>query len=353
MDVDVCRPAACSSDITSAISAAGSPRPCTPPSASRAGTISSGHGVSAPTSTNVRVTVPHFDLWQLNDQIEFARILLKKPGSTRDGGIRYGAAPEDILTNIYSAKKDVLSAALTKRAQYREENDMEREWELCPLGLTPEKKKTKAGVEPNLTGKLPRKTDSAVCRMICLLANDTKLLDMFVKSHRQPSRDELDRHAIGSGRELYAQLAIAMVDENWRSSDGNPISLPDDHLSDPKAPPELCNHLAALNLEAPARALRSCVNEDEDGNLLLRPIQDQLKDWIIDVKGKHAVSTLVRQFACHANRRRPFFLCAFLATRLQVIYIYICVCWKACMQYDLRSSCVCTREVLCLLGTLL
>lgn len=328
MDVDVCEPAACSPDTTSAISAAGSPRPCTPPSASRARTTSSGHGGSAWTPTSVRVTVPHFDLWPLSDQIEFARILLKKPGSTRDGGIRYGATPEDILTNIYSAKKDVLSAALTKRAQYREENDMEREWELCPLGLTPEKKKAKAGVAPNVMGKLPRKTDSAVCRMICLLANDTKLLDMFVKSHQKPSRDELDLHAIGSGRELYVQLAIAMVDEDWRSSDGNPISLPDDHLSDPKAPPELCNCLAALDLKAPARALRSCVNEDDDGNLLLRPIQDQLKDWITDVKGKHAVSTLVPQFARHAKRRCPFFFCTLLATRLQVIYI----CWKACMQ---------------------
>lgn len=125
--------------------------------------------------------------------------------------------------------------------------------------------------------------------MICPMANDPRLSNMCVKSQQQPSRDELDRHAIGSGREFYVQLAIAMVNEDYLSPDGNPVSLPDDPESDPTAPEDLLTGLASLDVIAPATSMRSCVEVDEDGNLLLKPVQDQLKEWMLEVKRKYTV----------------------------------------------------------------
>lgn len=72
---------------------------------------------------------------------------MRNAGNTRGGVIGYAAGPEEILKNVMAAKEEVLSHALTARAQFREESKMAREWKRCRMGLTPEKKMKKAAAE--------------------------------------------------------------------------------------------------------------------------------------------------------------------------------------------------------------
>lgn len=114
------------------------------------------------------------------------------------------------------------------------------------IGADARKIKT-MGTTPGATGDFPHDNNSVDCLMICLLANGTKLFDLFPTIDQQPT--VTDSIATRSRLGLYKLLNVVTVDENWRPSRGNLPFLPINNPFGLKIPPSIWRHTAASNPE--------------------------------------------------------------------------------------------------------
>lgn len=248
----------------------------------------------------VRVEKPSFSLWGLPALKTEA---LRQAGSNKM--LLYGSAPEHQLRQISNAKRADLIHALDARVKYRIELGLPPEWVATPVGVTPEKKKQKrdekverarkkAGREG---GKAPVVTEvqTFTCRMVCLIMQP-EFLDLYVQSKGGAggiARAEQDEGAVGMKHKFYQKLAVAMVTVGWKDSNGNPLSVPDDHKQDDKAPESLTARLATLPEEM-ERSAASLVTELQEGFNGDRPtflldLQRRLFGWLKNVRKTHTV----------------------------------------------------------------
>ena len=86
-------------------------------------------------------------------------------------------------------------------------------------------KKPKAS-EPKPSGAANPRQDFH-CRLLCVV-NCDRILKLHVRSRNAPDREEQDRKAMGVNHEFITELAKAMVDPEYKDSNGNGISLPDE-----------------------------------------------------------------------------------------------------------------------------
>ena len=261
--------------------------PCTPtaPSAASYRDVSSGKGTDA--TPQKRSHPSNFGSWYGKDLKKYAADL-----TVKGRGLVFGPGREDCLHSVSNASITSLITALTKREAYRNSNGLPNEWEKFP-SVTPEKK-----TRPNSKGKgkgtntrLPVKSNSMLCRMLCLLTCE-KLFRLWMNSQQSVTRDEQDRKAImGENHLLYVELAKAFVDEDWKTAAGNSISVRSTHRYDnPPAPQDLIDLLAGLDLQTPATVMRQALGRDDGGNIMFEPLQELFFKRMGDLREEHTVS---------------------------------------------------------------
>ena len=117
--------------------------------------------------------------------------------------------------------------------------------------------------------------------------NSDRIWELYVKSHNAPSRHEQDRKALGWKHDFVRELAKAISNPDWVDSNGNGISLPDDHKGDQSAPQSLLSALAGLDLVGTASTLRAELPLDEAGNPVYEGLMKRIAHAIEEIKAKH------------------------------------------------------------------
>lgn len=263
------------------------------PVASPAVMVAAGPGATV----SPRVLKPNFDLWVLKDL---------RHEATRQAGtntaLTYGPLPENVVRQISNARKDELVQALDARLKWREQLAQPPEWTDIPIGTTPEKKKQKREASIAKAKKKAGKKETVesdvqgfCCRMVCLMMQPD-FLDLYVKSKGGSTgiaRAEQDEGAVGFRHIFYQRLARAMATIQWRDADGRPLSVPDDHAQDDKAPEALKARLASLpdDMERSAVTLHNDLQRfDGDDNAFYLELQRRIFQWVKDVQANHTVS---------------------------------------------------------------
>ena len=124
--------------------------------------------------------------------------------------------------------------------------------------------------------------------------NSDRIWELYVKSRNAPSRHEQDRKALGWKHDFVRELAKAISNPDWVDSNGNGISLPDDHKGDQSAPQSLLSALAGLDLVGTARTLRAELPLDEAGNPVYEGLMKRIAHAIKEIKAKRILA--MRQF---------------------------------------------------------
>lgn len=227
---------------------------------------------------------------------------IRQAGSRK--GLRYGPLPEDELKQLSNAKREDLQRALTERMRYREDLNLEPEWRAIRPGITPEKrkkrqeqmvakaKKVAAGGAAKTKGTLTRNQGYA-CRLACLTVLD-QFYDEYLRSKGGGdgvARGEQDSREVNANHRFYFLVARAMATVGWRDSHGNPLSVPDDHSNDDRAPERLKSLLENLDLEGAAVSLREeleVVYRGDEGAFYAY-LQESCYKWLKDIKKHHTV----------------------------------------------------------------
>lgn len=248
--------------------------------------------------------MPNYDLWGRDALKDEA---LRQAG--KRGALRFGPGEDDVLRQISNAKKPKMKHALKSRIRYLEESGAEAQWMHAPLGLTPEKKKseqqarvTKAKKKSGQRGRkavVSSEAQTYCCRLACLTFNPD-FWPLYLRSKgggEGIGRDEQDKGAVGKNHEFYKKIAVAMCTVNWKDSNGNPLSLPDDHSTDERAPDTLLKALDALpaEMENSAAALQEELETifRGDKETFLYDLQTRSYNWIKGIKAHHMVSIVV------------------------------------------------------------
>lgn len=135
------------------------------------------------------------------------------------------------------------------------------------------------------------------CRMVCLTLH-AEMFDLYLRSRGGStglSRGEQDAGAMGYRHAFYVTLARAMAKKSWKDSSGNPLSVPDNHANDSRAPDTLKSQLDTLDLEGAATALQIelRVTFKNDETTFYFDLQRRLYTWLKEVKSEHTVSDSV------------------------------------------------------------
>lgn len=192
--------------------------------------------------------------------------------------------------------------ALIKRADWRASYSDQPEWAQTPLGCTPEKKKKDHERRVNKAAKACGSVDEKgsaglsvnegyLCRLVCLTLSPP-LWDLYHISRGKISRAEQDAGETGCKHEFYVKLAQGMVDEEWKDSNGNKVSVPSDHSQDDKAPEGLRRQLRSLDLEGAARGLKNerRIKWKNNEDAFMYDLQKRCFDWLKEVRKNHTVS---------------------------------------------------------------
>ena len=245
--------------------------------------------------------MPNYPLWPLKD--------LKTEGFRFAGsrqGLKFGPGMEDYLKRISNQKKQPLVNALVKRCGYRKMLGLDAEWVNTPVGITPPPKKEQQHVQyAKAVKKAGRGNGRGVvtpvqtycCRMVCLTLH-ADMFKVYLRSRGGSvglSRDEQDAGAMGAKHAFYVTLAKAMAKECWKDGNGNPLSVPDKHANDSRAPDTLKNQLDTLDLVGAATALQAELRDmfQNDEKTFYFDLQRRLYSWLKDVKKEHTVSGYV------------------------------------------------------------
>ncbi|CAN0450054.1 unnamed protein product, partial [Pylaiella littoralis] len=206
---------------------------------------------------------------------------------------------DNVLRQISAAKKDDMVDALIKRADWRASYSDQPEWAQTPLGCTPEKKKKDHERRVNKAAKACGSVDEKgsaglsvnegyLCRLVCLTLSPP-LWDLYHISRGKISRAEQDAGETGCKHEFYVKLAQGMVDEEWKDSNGNKVSVPSDHSQDDKAPEGLRRQLRSLDLEGAARGLKNerRIKWKNNEDAFMYDLQKRCFDWLKEVRKNH------------------------------------------------------------------
>ena len=85
--------------------------------------------------------------------------------------------------------------------------------------------------------------------------NCDDMFRLFEAANKAPTRDQIDRKAVGARHMFVTRAARAMANPDWKDSDRNGISLPNDHQNDSAAPLSLRSGLQGLDLVRTETAL--------------------------------------------------------------------------------------------------
>ena len=192
-----------------------------------------------------------------------------------------------------SASKKDLADALSGRASWRYHNEDAPEWEDTPTGIIPVRKTP--APKPDVKGllakvKLPKQ--SFHCRLLCVM-NCDHMFSLFEAANNAPTRDQIDRKAVGARHVFVAKAARAMANPGWKDSNGNGISLPNDHQNDSTAPLSLRSGLQGLDLVGTGTALLHALDRLEDGEPDYRELETHILPWFREIKAGHTVSVPV------------------------------------------------------------
>lgn len=192
--------------------------------------------------------------------------------------------------------------ALIKRADWRSQYDAEPEWAQTPLNLTPEKKKRNlekrvanavrgCGVGEVDSSPEPSVNEGFLCRAVCLTLSPP-LWDLYHSSKGKISRAEHDAKETGANHGFYVQLAEAMINVDWKDSNGNKPSVPSDHSADERAPECLLRQLRSVDLDGAARGLQNeCrLQWHNKRPAFMFDLQKRCVNWLKDVRKNHTVS---------------------------------------------------------------
>lgn len=193
--------------------------------------------------------------------------------------------------------------ALTNRMGWREQLGVEPEWLDIPPNTTPQKK---LDAELKKVSKAKRKSggiekvsrsQAYCCRLVCLTVHEDFYEEYlaFRGGGRGTGRGEQDAREVGERHRFFRIVARAMAAEGWKDSNGNPLSVPDDHSKDEWASPKLKSLLSSLDLEGAAVSLRrelvTVFKGDEDA--FYSDLQSRCHRWLKDVRGYQTVSVKV------------------------------------------------------------
>lgn len=199
-----------------------------------------------------------------------------------------------MLKSLSSASKKELAEALLGRAHWRHGNRDPPEWECTPTGITPVKKAKVARAEPKkgLASKAKLPKQSYHCLLLCAM-NCEEVFRLYVAYRSAPTRDEMDRKAVGKGHIFVRTAARIMANPAWKDCNGNVVSLPDDHENDPTAPLSLVSGLQGLDLVGTGTTLRDSLPTNEDGELDYRELEALVVVWLREIKAAHTVNISV------------------------------------------------------------
>lgn len=195
-----------------------------------------------------------------------------------------------VLKSVTSATKKDLAKALVDRTAWRKDQGQSPEWKETPIGITPVKKASakKPKVEGAGPPKAPTPKRAYHCRLLAAMG-DERLFALYTASRNNPTRAEQDAKAIGHRHPFYVELAKVMADRDWKDSNGNEISLPDDHKGDTSAPDTLRSRLEGLDLISPADTLLGSLELGSDGKPDYEPLQKQCVIWLKEIKSEYTV----------------------------------------------------------------
>ena len=247
--------------------------------------------------------MPNYPLWPLK---------ALKTGVFRIAGARQGLkfrpGMEYYLKQISNQKKQPLVNALIKRCEYREKHGLDADWVNTPVSITLEKKKEqqhkqyakavkKAG-RARGRGAVVTPVQTHCCRMVWLTLH-ADMFELYLRSRGGStglSRDEQDAGVMGAKHTFYVTLAKAMAKEGSKDSNGNPLSVPDKHANNSRAPDTLKSQLDTLGLEGAATALRAELRDtfQNEERTFYFDLQRRHYSWLKDVKKEQTVSESVR-----------------------------------------------------------
>eukprot|EP00903_Cladosiphon_okamuranus_P005786 g5733.t1 len=247
----------------------------------------------------VRAEKPNYDLWNLPDLRKEA---IRQAGKRK--GLKFGPMMEDEVKQLSNANRRDLSAALTKRMEWREGLGVEPEWTDTPIGVTPEKrkkqqaertakakKKAGRGHEGQQKGRGFTKHQGYCCRLACLTVLD-EFYGEYLRSNGGGEgvvRGEQDSGEVNGRHRFYRLVAKAMATGEWKNEHVNPLSVPDDHSNDERAPPKLKSLLRDLDLEGAALSLRGEVATvfagDEEAFQV--DLQQRCYKWLKEIRSHH------------------------------------------------------------------
>lgn len=226
-----------------------------------------------------------------------------KTEATRQAGARkrlkFGPMPEDELGSISNANKPDLVNGLQGRMDWRETFGPEfAEWRSIPAGITPEKKKKKAkkalADARKKAGEKVGKTQSFCCRFACLALHPDFSDDYlrFKGGSDGTGRAEQDAKCVGERHRFFVRVAKSMATTEWLDTNGNPLSIPDDHSNDDRASPNLKALLQGLDLEGVTETLQKELQVVFKGDeaAFYTDLQGRCFKWLKEVRAAHTVS---------------------------------------------------------------
>lgn len=102
-------------------------------------------------------------------------------------------------------------------------------------------------------------------------------------------RGEQDAKEVNGRHRFYQLVAKAMATVGWKDSHGNPLSVPDDHSNDERAPERLKSLLDNLDLKGAAVSLREEITTvfKGDETAFFVDLQQKCYRWLKEVRKHH------------------------------------------------------------------
>lgn len=103
---------------------------------------------------------------------------------------------------------------------------------------------------------------------------------------------------------MYKELALNFIDEDYTTSDGNPISIPSHNSDNPEAPRSLHDAIDSIDPVAPAEVVKSGLFRSDNGKLDMLPLQNALYKSVKALGAAHTVSNSLCENSCEDCRVR-------------------------------------------------